>query len=255
MKRRDILGPMETIEPEPPLETPPEQEPKEVMDLKDSDVFDLPDVSSKEETVEPEKENGEETKAPAKPKYSSKKEQLAAARVLSLEKRRAKAEQKRLIVEENKRMKEELKAFKTLSKPSKDPIGDYLNAKEKTPPPVEMPEETPKSVNKPYPHKASQNTYEIDYERIINGVRDSFRSNEEHTRQLEEDIRNDERKRMDAHYKQQMEAFTRDQRKADSRQGAYDMLSGHSRKNSVFARTQQRQAEYTERYRSGWYNM
>ena len=112
----------------------------------------------------------------------------------------------------------------------------------------------PPTQNDPYRAKGSSQ-FSVDYDRIINGVRDTFLRDQEFMSQYEEDIRQDEKRKADATYKEQMKKWEQDQhRRKQAQSNAYGALSGRARSNNVFERTKGLQQRYTERYKNGWYN-
>ena len=280
MKRRSILAP---VPPAAPTELPPAADKKPVeADINDADVFELPPTKAPDEKppVEPSvdiEESVVPTPAPKKKQRSAAQyAHLAKAREKSIASRKKKKEERAAWEEQNGNNKERYMYEQLREKYEKSSPQTGPAVPQAAPPPTEprppsvqpslsMPSESkptsmeatygpPSQSNDPYRSKGSSQ-FNVDYDRIINGVRDTFLKDQEFMSQYEEDIRNDEKKRSDATYKEQMAKWQNDQhRRQQAQSNAYGALSGRSRSNNVFERTKNLQRTATEKYRNGWYN-
>lgn len=281
MKKRSILAPVPSTAPEPTQEeTKVEPESKSIND---ADVFELPPMKEEKAPVEPQKEPAvviEESVAPPTPAPKKKRSaaqyaHLAAAREKSLASRKKKKEERMAWEEEYGNSKERFMYQKlhdkygNTSAPSGSAVPPPAPTPIEKPPPsvqpssISQPESRPISMeatsgipsqNDPYRAKGSSQ-FNVDYDRIINGVRDTFLRDQEFMSQYEEDIRRDEKHKADNTYKEQMKKWEQDQhRRQQAQSNAYGSLSGRARTNNVFERTKGLQQRYTEKYRNGWYN-
>lgn len=279
MKRRQILAP---TPPAPPTQPPqPEQEKDINPDIDDADVFELPAMKEEEPPVEPQPVIEEPVAAPTpdpkkKKRSAAQYAHLAKAREKSIASRKKKKEERAVWEEQNgsaaDRWKYEQlrKKFGDTSPQSGPAVPPPPQTPIEKPPPsvqpsLSMPSESrptsmggmygaPSQANDPYRSKGSSQ-FNVDYDRIINGVKDTFLKDQEFLAQYEEDIRNDEKKRADATYKEQMAKWQNDQhRRQQAQNNVYGALSGRSRTNNVFERTRGLQRAATEKYRNGWYN-
>ena len=278
MKRRQILAP---TPPAPPTEPASEDKKPLEADINDADVFELPPSKT---SVEPQKVPSviiEEfveppTPAPKKKRSAAQYAHLAKAREKSIIARKQKKEERQAWESENGSAKDRFQ-YEQLRKKFGDtsPLGGSAvpppapQLIEQPPPSAQpsssmpsvsrptFPETTygaPSQSNDPYRAKGSSQ-FSVDYDRIINGVRDTFLKDQEFMNQYEEDIRNDQKKRSDATYKDQMAKWEQDQhRRQQAQSNAYGALSGRSRSNNVFERTKSLQRTATDKYKNNWYN-
>ncbi len=280
MKKRQILAPVPPTEPPPPAEKKVEVESKSIND---ADVFELPPMKKEEPPVEKQKEPAvviEEpvappTPAPKKKRSAAQYAHLAKAREKSIASRRQKKEERQKWETEygntkERYMYEQLREKYERSSPqtgvvAPPPAPAPIEPKPPSPAPSSSmlsesrptfaPDTSgPPSQNDPYRAKGSSQ-FNVDYDRIINGVRDTFLRDQEFLAQYEEDIRRDEKHKADNTYKEQMKKWEQDQhRRQQAQSNAYGSLSGRARTNNVFERTKGLQQRYTEKYRNGWYN-
>ena len=274
MKRRSILAP---VAPAAPTEPPAEDKKPVEADINDADVFELPEMKAPvEPSVDIIEESVVPTPAPKKKRSAAQYAHLAKAREKSIAARKKKKEDRILWEQQNgdnkeRYMYEQLREKYERSSPQSGPAvpPPAPTPIKKPPPPVapslSMPSESrptfmedmsgpPSQTNDPYRAKGSSQ-FNVDYDRIINGVRDTFLKDQEYLAQYEEDIRNDEKRKADASYKEQMSKWQQDQhRRQQAQSNAYGALSGRSRTNNVFERTRGLQRAATEKYKNGWYN-
>ena len=162
--------------------------------------------------------------------------------------------EKKKIDKDAQEYKERLEYEKLCKKYGKTPVPETV------PPPQPVGPVSASIEESAYKHKGSarveadtrDNMY--DYDRIINGVAEKFKKNEQYFRQLETDIRADERRKAEESYKTQMRKWEQDQHRRHQAEAAYGILSQGARKNQVFERTRNLRDSYTQRYKSGWYN-
>jgi hypothetical protein len=258
MKKRSVMQPVKKAEIKP---TPP---PEERKDLDDKDIFTLPKSKSKNEPPKKiedksleqdskdlyERENLQDTEeAPAPPVKKNNRPHLQAARARSLEVRRQKAQERKLINSEANAYRDKLEFERLSKKFSKVAVEE----KPYIPPPQKQTTPTPQTVASVNPNYNMSETM-IDYNKLINGVSEKLKLQNDHYAQLEQDIRNDERKRAEATYQDQMKAWEQKQRTDYRKDQAYGALSSSYRRNQVFDRSRKLRETYTERYKNNWYN-
>ncbi len=251
MKKREVMKPL------PPKVEKVEETPVPKADLDDKEIFELPPPKVEKEPplppVEevPPIEEVPSTSEKVKPKrdYSH----LTAARAKSIEARRKKAEDKKKLDKDAQEYKERLEYEKLCKKYGKTPVPENL------PPPPSVGTVSTSIEETSYKHKGSARVEAdtrdsmYDYDKIINGVAGKLQKNEQYFKQLETDIRADERRKTEDTYKTQMRKWEQDQHRKHQADQAYGILSGSARKNQVFERTRNIRDTYTQRYKQGWY--
>jgi hypothetical protein len=258
MQKRSVMQKIKKPEIKP---TPP---PEERKDLDDKDIFTLPKSKSKNEPIEKSEdisveqdpkdlyqgESVQDTEEVVKPVKKNNRPHLEKARQKSLQVRRQKAEERKLIQGDVTAYKERLE-FERLSKKYSKPAVE--EEKFYQPPPEKRTSPIPQTVASVNPNHNMSHSM-IDYEKLINGVSEKLKLQNDHYAQLEQDIRNDERKRAEATYQDQMKAWEQKQRTDYRKDQAYGALSSSYRRNQVFDRSKKLRETYTERYKNNWYN-
>ena len=256
-KKRQILEvkkmPDTPVDPEPEEQAkPPEISIDEVFDKKEESLQIAPPKEAQE--VAPEK-TLEENK---KDKYAY----LAEARKKSLEVRRKRAAEKkaRKYNSEERILYEQLKAKygdvvvqeKVVATPPpvvKEVPANYpLSQKKETPP---VPQQDPmKQFEPPRAMSATQDTPSVfDYDRIVNALSEKMTSNQQYLRDLEQKIREDERKKSAA----ELEKFKYDQHRKAQAEIGRGLLSRNTRTNRVYRQTSDLRQRMADRYKNNWY--
>lgn len=257
MKRRQILQNVKPTKTEVPAEE---------RVVEEDNVF-----NTEKPPVPDEEPVSTEPPAPAEPKDftpvdlpPSKKDakaeryaHLAKARQKSIETRRRKAKEREMLESEVSEYREKLEWERLKSKYGKP---EAPKAPKEEPAPAPAPEPKVSSQAEPYPYQGSaipeadMSRLTLDYDRLIGGVADRLAQQNSYLSQIEADIREDERRKAEASYKEQMKKWEQDQHRKYTHDRVYSALSTSHRKNQVFNRTQDLRQQYSERYKNGWYN-
>jgi hypothetical protein len=222
------------------------QEPQDIHPI-EGDLPELPDT-----TPEPQmEETTEEEVVVPKPKTKAKKpiteeraKQLAEARAKSLETRRRKAKEKKDAMTQALNIAE-----KAVSNGFVNTSGGMTQKVSAPPPQQEYYYPDPHGLPPPSRTQVSAvkdtNSGVVDYDRISREVYSKFKSDQT-LAQLEQDIRMDERRKLERDYDERLKKFEADQHRKYQRDQMMNFVSGKT--NSVFRRSAEMRSRYKRNF-------